>query len=133
MGKRRGNQISLTRATTRPVELEDETPDVDLPEQEDEQAEVKSAAPQQTAALPQNPAPQESAQPEMLRTTMFFTVEMIDRLDAAKTSLSQLTGIRGRAVSRTRIVEMALEVMLTDLEKRQADSALVSVLTGKQA
>lgn len=132
MGKRRGNQISLTRATTPPREPESEVPAVDLPAEELKQPEAREAEPQ-TAAAPPPPTPQSSEEPEMLRTTMFFAAEMLDRLDAAKTNLSQLTGIRGRAVSRTRIVEMALEVMLADLEKRQANSALVSILTSKQS
>lgn len=141
MGKRRGNQISLTRATT-PRKIETEPEQEEQPSSVDEVVEQPkessganptviaepAVTPLQTAVSP----PVSKAEPEMIRTTMFFSAEMLDRLDTAKMNLSKLTGIRGRAVSRTRIVEMALELMLADLEARQVDSALVATLLDKQ-
>ena len=127
MGNRRGNQISLTRPTTKPPQPapQETTPDPQSPET----AVPQTAVPQPAVS---QPAPVHSEEPEVLRTTMFFTAEMLDRMDAAKRTLTKLTGIRGRAVSRTKIVEMAMEVMLADLENRQEASSLVAQLRARQ-
>lgn len=128
MGKRRGNQISLTRPTTQPSPQlpQNEAAPAPKPEQ--------SAVPQPAVSQPaiSQPAVHLPEGTELLRTTMFFTAEMLDRMDAAKRTLTKLTGIRGRAVSRTKIVEMAMEIMLADLENRQEASALVSQLRRRQ-
>lgn len=119
MGKRRGNQISLTRATTTPEESEtNQDGPIEL--------EAKETAVSQPTSTPATI--DKVPEPELLRTTMFFTPDMLDRIDAAKRRLTKLTGIRGRAVSRTKIVEMALEITLAELENEQEASRLVSTL-----
>ena len=127
MGNRRGNQISLTRSTTRPNQAQTPKP----AEISDETTQSTVAPPEETAVSKPVQAKSRVVEPDMIRTTMFFTPEMLDRVDAAKSTLTKLTGIRGRAVSRTKIVEMALEIVLADLDNRQEDSGLVNILLNR--
>lgn len=100
MGKRRGNQVSLTRSTTK----------------------SKSTAAEQRQAV--KPSSRQN-----IKTTTYLSQEIADRLDLAQIKLRKLTGKRGHDVSRSAIIEAALTVALDDLDTYEDGSRLVNLMS----
>lgn len=99
MSKRRGNQVSLTRSTTK----------------------TQSKAAQQRQTV-------EPSSRQNVKTTTYLSQEIADRLDMAQIRLRRLTGKRGHDLSRSAIIEAALTLALDELESAENESKLALLM-----
>lgn len=59
------------------------------------------------------------------KTSIYFDMSTMDRLDSAQLKIKAFTGKRGHDVSRSSIMEAALLLALDDLERNGEDSDIV--------
>ncbi len=106
MGKRRGNQVSLTRSTTK-----------------------TKAADQHQAVESSNHQTVKTVKPQNVKTTTYLSQEIADRLDMAQIKLRRLTGKRGHDLSRSAIIEAALRIALDELDAQSDNSTIVALMS----
>ena len=110
MGKRRGNQISLTRSTTK-------TPNNP----------IEKPLKQQTVVPSKRQNAKESSR-QNVKATIYFSQDLTERLDIAQVKLRKFTGKRGHDLSRSAIIEAALTLALNELDAQKEASSLAVMM-----
>lgn len=70
-----------------------------------------------------------SVKTEKVKSSLYFDVETAGRLDVAHALLKRLTGKRGHEISRSVVIEAAINIVLDQLDELGEESELVQKLT----
>lgn len=73
----------------------------------------------------------ETLEPQTVKTTLYLSSAMMERLDLAQVTLKGIPGIKRRDVTMSGVIAAALELALQDLEDNKGESRLALVLSGK--
>lgn len=70
-----------------------------------------------------------SVKTEKVKSSLYFDIETATRLDIAHAQLKRMTGKRGHEISRSVIIETAINIVLDQLDELEEESELVKKLT----
>ena len=93
-------------------------------QQEDETIAIEeNVRKEEKVQIPKSERPKAQSD-EKVKVAFYIDAELAQRFEFSQVKLKALTGKKGHEVSRSKIIETALSVLLDDLDKKERDSLL---------